>query len=476
MRPERKIIVVGLDAADSRLIARWAAEGKLPAFSELLSHGLYGDLESSAEFSSGSAWPSITSGCNPGKCGIFSRYQLSSGSYDVRRIHAADNRVLPFWSSFTGPLVVVDAPKVALSAGIDGAQVVEWGAYDHYSQFSASPDQLTADILKDFGSHPFIEREFEVALNRRRDFAALKTLLIEGVRQKLKLNLHLLKICQPRFFFSVFGECHAAGHAFWRFHDPCHPGHERNSALTTALLEVYQALDNAVAEMLSNLPPQATFVVLSSHGFTLDSGADEHFLCEFLIKTGMSVPRSTNTRYGSYMPAMIFDMARSKAFPLPSDLQGFFRINLRGREPHGIVHPNDYASVCQELETELLALRHRDSGAPVVKNVVHVHDTLAGPLTADFPDLSAVWNTDAIIATVESPTCGLIRRVPDLSAGGGNHRGSGFILIQGSDFSPGRFKGHVYDVAPTLSHWLGEASRPEWDGRLFQYNNETALR
>ena len=475
MKPERKIIVVGLDAADSRLIARWAAEGKLPTFSELLRRGLYGDLESSAEFSSGSAWPSITSGCNPGKCGIFSRYQLSSGSYDVRRIHAADNRVMPFWSSFTGPLVVVDAPKVALSSGIDGAQVVEWGAYDHYSQFAASPDPLTAQILKDFGSHPFIEQEFEVALNRRRDFAALKNLLMEGVRQKLKLNLHLLKTCQPRFFLSVFGECHAAGHAFWRFHDPCHPGHERNSTLTTALLEVYQALDSAVAEMVSALPPQTTFVVLSSHGFTLDSAADEHFLCEFLIKTGMSVPRSTNTRYGSYVPAMIFDMGRSRAFPLPSDLQGFIRINLSGREPHGIVHPNDYASVCQELETELLALRHRDSGAPVVKNVIHVHDTLAGPLTADFPDLSVVWNTDQIITTVESPTCGLIRRVPDLSAGGGNHRGSGFILIQGSDFSPGRFKGQVYDVAPTLSHWLGEASRPEWDGRLFQYNNEREL-
>jgi predicted AlkP superfamily phosphohydrolase/phosphomutase len=471
MNAEPKVVVVGLDAADSRLIERWAAEGKLPTFNELLRRGLCGDLESSAAVSSGAAWPSITSGCNPGKCGILSRYQLSSGSYNVRRIGAGDNRVPPFWSSFTGPLVVVDAPKVALASGIDGAQVVEWGAYDHYSQFSANPGQLTAEILKAFGKHPFIERDFEVALNRRRDFTALRALFLDGVRQKLKLNLHLLKSYQPRFFFSVFGECHGAGHAFWRFHDPCHPGYEQGSTLATALLEVYQALDSAVADMISALPPRTTFVVLSSHGFTLDSAADEHFLCEFLVKAGMSVPRSTNTRYGSYVPAMIFDMERSRAFPLPSDLQGFIRINLSGREPHGKVQPNDYAAICQELETELLALRHRDSGAPVVKNVVHVHDIFAGPWTADFPDLSVVWNTDQMIATVESPTCGLIRRVPDLSAGGGNHRGSGFILMHGSDFLPGRFKGQVYDVAPSLSHWLGESTRPDWDGHLFQYNN-----
>lgn len=473
MKPEPKIIVVGLDAADSRLIKRWAAEGDLPTFSELLRRGIYADLEGSAEVFSGSAWPSITSGCNPGKCGIYSRYQLNSGSYDVRRIRASDNRVMPFWSSYTGPLVVVDAPKVALSSAIDGAQVVEWGAYDHYSQFSSSPVHLTAEILKDFGRHPFIEREFEVALHRRRDFPTLKALIAEGVRQKLELNLHLLKNYQPRFFFTVFGECHAAGHAFWRFHDPCHPGYEPGTALTTALLEVYQALDQALAEMLSALPPQATFVVLSSQGFGLDSAADEGFLCEFLVKAGMSVPRSTNTQYASYVPAMIFDMAQSKAFPLPSDLQGFIRINLSGREPHGKVHPNDYTSVCQELETELLALRHRDSGTPVVKKVVHVKETFAGPLTADFPDLSVVWNTDQIVTTVESPTCGVIRRVPDASAGGGNHQGSGFTIIHGSDFAPGRFKAQVYDIAPTMSQWLGESRRPEWDGQLFKYGNET---
>lgn len=404
---------------------------------------------------------------------MYSRYQLSSGSYDVRRINAGDNRVMPFWSSYTGPLVVVDAPKVALSSAIDGAQVVEWGAYDHYSRFSSSPDRLTTDILKAFGNHPFIEREFEVALHRRRDFPILRALIIEGVRQKLELNLHLLKNYQPRLFFSVFGECHAAGHAFWRFHDPGHPGYQRGTALTTALLDVYQALDKAIAEMLSALPPQAIFVVLSSQGFGLDSAADEGFLCEFLVKTGMSIPRSTSTQYGSYVPAMIFDMAQSKAFPLPSDLQGFIRINLRGREPHGKVQPNDYAAVCQELETELLALRHRDSGAPVVKKVIQVNDMFAGPWKADFPDLSIVWNTDQIVTAVESPTCGAIHRVPDPSAGGGNHHGAGFIIIYGADFSPGRFNGQVYDVAPSLSHWLGESNRPEWDGHPFQYDNET---
>lgn len=469
MRRERRVIVIGLDSADSLLIERWVAEGKLPTFSMLFQQGMYGNLESSADVFSGSAWPAITSGCNPGECGVYTRYQLTSGTYEVRRIGAADNRILPFWSSFKGPMVVIDVPKVPLSSRIDGAQVVEWGAYDHYAQFSAAPAHLSTSILKDFGEHPFFERDFEVALHRRRDVSALKAVLIDGIDKKVSLNLHLMKTYQPRFFFSVFGECHAAGHAFWRFQDPRHPRYEPAAPMETGLCEVYEALDNALGKFIAALPPDCIFVALSSQGFCLDSLADEDFLCEFLIRMGMSVPLSKNTRYAAYVPAMIFDMARSKAFALPTDLQGYIRINLRGREPNGVVHESDYESVCRELETELRALRHRDTGASVVKSVVRVRDVLSKSPAADFPDLSVVWNTDQVVLDVESPTCGRIRRAPDLSAGGGNHRGAGFMLIYGSDFYRGRFNGNVCDVAPSLGRWLGEEVRPEWDGRAFEF-------
>jgi predicted AlkP superfamily phosphohydrolase/phosphomutase len=451
------------------LIERWIADGKLPTLSMLFQHGMYGNLESSADVFSGSAWPAITSGCNPGKCGVYTRYQLTSGTYAVRRIGAADNRILPFWSSFKGPMVVIDVPKVPLSSRIDGAQVVEWGAYDHYAQFSAAPAHLSTSILKDFGEHPFLDRDFEMALHRRRDVSALKGVLINGIERKLSLNLHLMKTYQPRFFFSVFGECHAAGHAFWRFQDPRHPRYEPAAPMETGLCEVYEALDHALGKFLATLPPDCLFVALSSQGFCLDSLADEDFLCEVLIRMGMSVPLSKNTRYAAYVPAMVLDMARSKAFALPTDLQGYIRINLRGREPNGVVRESDYASVCRELETELLALRHRDTGASVVKNIVHVRDVLSKSPAADFPDLSVVWNTDQLVLDVESPTCGRIRRVPDLSAGCGNHRGAGFMLIYGSDFCRGRFNGNVCDVAPSLSRWLGEEIRPEWDGRAFEF-------
>lgn len=459
------VFVLGLDAADHLLIERWAADGQLPTFSTLLKRGAYGVLESTAAILSGSAWLSVTTGSNPGKCGVYSRYQIANGTYDVRRIRAVDNRECPFWVAFKGPVVVVDVPKAPLTTRLAGAQVVEWGAYDHYSEFSSIPTNLSAKVVNEFGRHPFLDRNFEVALHQRRDFDALKASLIEGIHMKVRLDLQLMKEFRPRFFLSVFGETHAAGHAFWRFQDPRHPRHEPNGSLATALLEVYRSLDRAVGEFLEAIPPDSIFVVVSSQGFCLDSMAGEDFLGEVLVRTGQTVPKLKKTNYSAYLPAMVLDMTRTQAFCLPTDLQGYIRINLRGREPNGIVLESEYDSICDALESELLALRHRDSGAPVVKEVVRIRDVFRGPFAAELPDLSVIWNTAQIVTEVESPTCGIIRAAPDLSSGGGNHRGVGFMLIYGANVDAGRFAGHVFDIAPTLSQLLGETVQPGWDGR-----------
>ena len=466
MNQGRPVVVLGLDAADHGLIERWAAEGELPVFAKLLEQGAYGILESTAGVFSGSAWISIATGCGPGNCGVYGRYQLAPGTYDVRRIRADDCKVAPFWASFRGPAVVVDVPKAPLVSGMQGVQLVEWGAYDHYSQFSTSPAGLSNRILDEFGRHPFMERDFEVALRGRRDFESLQELMIQGIKMKQRLNLALLKTLQPRLFFSVFCEPHAAGHAFWRFQDPRHPGYEPNGPFAAFLRDVYRAMDHAGGEFLEGLPRDGVFVILSSDGFGLDSTADEDFLCETLVKMGASVSRFENTKYAPYAPGMSLDMARSKAFSLPTDLQGYVRINLRGREPNGVVSEAAYDAVCQELEGELLALRHCGHGAPVVREVVRVRDRFRGTFTDALPDLSVVWNNDYVLTRAESPACGLIQRQPDLSYGGGNHRGVGFMLIYGSGVNRSRFDGHVWDVATILCSLLGEVRRPEWEGRV----------
>jgi predicted AlkP superfamily phosphohydrolase/phosphomutase len=445
---------------------RWADEGALPNFAKLLKEGAYGILDSTAKIFSGSAWISVATGCGPGRCGVYSRYQLNSGTYDVGRVKASDCRVKPFWTSFKGPIVAVDVPKVPLVPQPDGFQVVEWGAYDHYSEFSTHPPALAKQIADEFGAHPFMGDNFEVELHKRRDFATLRALFIKGVAMKQRLSADLIKRVQPRFMLSAFGETHAAGHAFWRFQDPRHPSYEPDSPYSTALRDVYCAIDDAIGEILQELPQNCILTVLSSQGFCLDSMADEDFLQEVLKRTKLSVPRLALTKYAAYTPGLTLDMPRSKAFGLPTDLQGYIRLNLKGREPKGWISDGEYDVVCQEIESELLALRHDDLDVPVVKEVVRVRDRLNGPFLDGLPDLSVIWNCDRVVSKVQSSTCGRLAVAPDLSAGGGNHSGVGFALIYGCGVRQGRFTGNVFDMAPTIASWLNEQNRPEWEGHI----------
>jgi predicted AlkP superfamily phosphohydrolase/phosphomutase len=462
MKRERPVAILGLDGADHVLIERWSTQGHLPAFAKLLREGTYGLIDSTAAILSGTPWLSIASGCNPAKCGVYHRHQIRSGTYEIRRIKARDVRQPPFWSSFRGPIVAVDVPKLPLCPSLDGIQLVEWGAYDHYAKLSSVPDGFSADVLTEFGGHPFVNGDFEEKLHERRDFEFLKDQMLDGVRMKHRLNVSLLRKYRPRLLVSVFGETHAAGHAFWRFQDPRHPLFVHGGR-ELFLKDIYQAIDAVIAEFIEALPNDYILIVVSGHGFDLDSMAGD-LLQEVLTRMGMTVPKQANARYAAYVPALSLDMTQSRAFCLPTDWQGLIRINLREREPDGIVSRAEYQAVCDEIETELLALRHRHNDAPVVKAVVRLRHLYRGAFSDELPDLSVIWDTGSIVSEVGSRRSGLIERHPDLSGGCGNHRGSGFVLAYGPGVGSGRLTGCDFDIAPTISDWLGERALPEWDG------------
>ena len=67
----KKVIVLGMDGLDPRLLDRWMAEGKLPHFEELARRGDYRRLATTTPPQSPVAWSSLITGMDPGGTGIF---------------------------------------------------------------------------------------------------------------------------------------------------------------------------------------------------------------------------------------------------------------------------------------------------------------------------------------------------------------------------------------------------------------------
>src|SRR5690554_4021543 len=101
MGDKRRVVVIGLDAADRNLILKWGGEGKLPAMQRLLDTGASGSIENPAGLYVGAVWPSFYTGVSPARHSRYCFRQLVPGSYEVRPFHPREVKGTPFWDAFS---------------------------------------------------------------------------------------------------------------------------------------------------------------------------------------------------------------------------------------------------------------------------------------------------------------------------------------------------------------------------------------
>lgn len=76
-----KVLVLGFDGMDPRLMDRWLKEGKLPAFARLIANGDFRRLRTSIPPQSPVAWSNFNTGTDPGGHGIFDFMHRDPTSY-----------------------------------------------------------------------------------------------------------------------------------------------------------------------------------------------------------------------------------------------------------------------------------------------------------------------------------------------------------------------------------------------------------
>ena len=157
---------------------------------------------------------------------------------------------------------------------------------------------------------------------------------------------------------------------------------------------------------------------------------------------------------------------RMKAFCLPTFSDGAVRINVRGRDGHGIVDPQDYHRVCDEVTALLHTMVDSRRGIPMVKSVLRMReDPLDDDRTLPSADLIVVWQEEYAADSVESPGYGRIGPLPHYRAG--SHLSQGFALIRHPQVAAGSTMptGNVMDLAPTLLSMLGAPMQPHFAGQ-----------
>ena len=291
----------------------------------------------------------------------------------------------------------------------------------------------------------------------------------------------------------VFSALHRGGHRLWDRSSIEGPVPEaQGRVFDRSLRELYAACDRALGRLLAALPADTTVMVFSLHGMTANSTRVD--LLDAMLagvlgtaheastqrrgltrRLGEALPLGLRRRLTLAVPAALrdramtlwaaggIDWARTRAFTLRADLQGYVRINLEGREAAGVTPPAAYDALCEEIADGLGSFADAATGEPLVAEVCRAKELFAERAARDrLPDLVVCWQDSPAAAhqAVVSPRFGRIERAtPGRIPNGrsGNHRSEGIVIACGAAIPPGSSLGEadILDLAPTALHLLG---------------------
>lgn len=161
----------------------------------------------------------------------------------------------------------------------------------------------------------------------------------------------------------------------WMYHviisemDPdTNPDEARRNKAWEAHLRIYQSQDRMIGRIMEVCGKDTLFVTVSDHGATADGPYIDPY--EILTAAGLTVmdeegkQKELAAEMGVFVKkqaarARLPVAAKSKALPQRAL---YIYVNLKGRDPEGIVEPEDYAKVQREIIDAMLTYVHPETG------------------------------------------------------------------------------------------------------------------
>jgi hypothetical protein len=167
------------------------------------------------------------------------------------------------------------------------------------------------------------------------------------------------------------------------------------------------------------------------------------------------------------LPAPL-ESSETRAVVLPSDPNGYIRLNLKGREPNGSVEPGAEAEAeLAEIRHQLFELNDPASGEKIVAEATTADEAFGADRHPDIPDLMVRFRDDlGTIEACQSERVGLLKIPFHVAHRTGDHKGAATLWIAGKRIEPTDSPGsaNALDLAPTILSLLDVPIPAELDG------------
>ena len=481
-----RLLIIGWDGADWEILDDLIERGHLPNVADMQLHGAHGALRSTIPSHSWAAWSTFLTGVNCGMHGVYDFAERRPGelrseipvSSDSIRATTFLERLSEAGHDVRAANIPVTFPPIPVKGRmISGVAIPAGARFVHPPEWADDLERRAPFPLNGMEWSRF-ENDPEALVDEAKRFVDLRT----GSFEVLLEGDWSVAVC-------VYVAPDRLQHPFGAHLLPSHPRHAdvSETPLAASIREVYGLLDSHIGRLRAAAGPGATTVLMSDHGFRpIDRVAN---LTEVLCALGYAAraPGSGRRARVSRAASRARVVARklpvlerllegdignairrrvgphqeldwSKTVAYQSVRGGGVSINLEGREPNGIVPPDGFYRVREELRDALLAYEDPSTGSRPIEAVLRGGELYSGPYAELGPDLlvqpEPLWAftyTEAPSGTSRWPT--------------GAHRRLGVLLSTGGRTVPGDLgERDIADVAATALAFCGVAS-PTIDGR-----------
>lgn len=438
----RKVLVIGLDCATPQLFFdRWRDD--LPHFKTILEQSVYGELESTIPPITVPAWTSMMSSKSPGVLGFYGFRNRKNYSYDEMYFATSqavkDDRVWDILSRAGKKCVLVGVPQTYPPKPLNGYMISGFLAPDTDSQYTYPPE-LKREIEDAVGEFILDVKKF-----RTEDKDYLIKQIYEMSENRFRVVNHLMENREWDFFMFVDMGLDRIHHGLWKYFDQEHKKFEPNSPYRDVLKEYYQYIDEKLGQLMAKVDQQTVIFIVSDHGAQRMDGG----ICinEWLMREGYLRLKSMPEEVTPLVNENI-DWPYTKAWG-SGGYYGRLFLNVKGREPQGVIDPQDYEKVRDELIAKLEAIE--DENGVNINTRVFKPQSIYPQVKNVAPDL-IIYFGNLAWRSVGSVGFGDIRTFEnDTGPDDANHSQHGIFVMKNSELPAGKVSNlHLMDLAPTI--------------------------
>ncbi|KPJ61731.1 MAG: hypothetical protein AMJ42_01055 [Deltaproteobacteria bacterium DG_8] len=513
---DNKLLVIGLDGGTFDLLLPWMKEGVLPNLRKIAEEGVSGKLKSVLPPITASAWTSFYTGKNPGKHGIFEFLVKKNGSYEEIPANSTFCKGTTLWELLGRGgknIAVLNVPLTYPPQRVNGVMICGFLSSRRNRDFVYPPD-LLKEIENKFGPYYLFGKTIDIATHLSDKHIEA---FIEDCQRmseyKFKVAHYLMgKDDYDVIIFHEWGTDRIQ-HWLWHIIDKSHPRYEKrlDQKFYGRILDFYRYVDEQIGKTMQLAGPQFSVFIMSDHGFcpvvrSIDlnvwllqegyiqikraiSSQLRYFLWKYgltyerlyyflmkMIKFGVKPkiidPRDSLDlfRIGSRQPLLSLndvDWTRTKVYAKTSHI-GQIVINLKGREPHGIVNPGrEYRLLRDEIVERLKNLYDPQKGRRINGQVYTREESYRGEFSFNAPDITYLPQMDRYQA---GKVTGFGSNTPFIDFTGvfASHNMDGIFMAKGENIKKGEIisGATIMDLAPTVLYLMGLKVPNDMDGKV----------